>query len=302
MHPKQPLSRIVGTLLLSLLMLLPLAAIASDDSGTKPAPGFWRVDGENNTVWLFGSIHVLTEEHYPLAEPVESAFDDSAYLVVETDTVNLDPQVQQQLMVSTGMLSGGKTLQDVLGDQYERAASLARENGYNLEQMQALKPWLAALVIQVTEFQKLGYTAEHGVDTYFLEKANEGPQSIVELESFRYQLNLFEELDPEIQRAFLMQTLEEIDDAEQQIDRLMSAWESGELDSLEETLMADFDDYPELHDRIITDRNRDWVEQITDYLENGEQDYFVVVGALHMVGDEGVVELLRDAGYTVERQ
>lgn len=302
MVPKRYLSRVTSAFLLSLFLLVPLAAVASDDSDSKPAPSFWQVEGENNTLWLFGSIHVLTEEHYPLAEPVESAFDDSAYLVVETDTVNLDPQVQQQLMLSTGMLSGDQTLQDVLGDQSERAASLARENGYNLEQMQALKPWLAALVIQVTEFQKLGYTAEHGVDTYFLEQASEGPQSIVELESFRYQLNLFDELDPEIQRAFLMQTLEEIDGAEEKIEELVSAWESGELEGLEETLMADFGDYPELYQRIITDRNREWVEQLTGYLEDGEQDYFVVVGALHMVGDEGVVELLRDAGYTVERQ
>lgn len=310
---KQPgrLLRLAGTLLLTTLLALPLGAVArqndaEDDSAnnpaTDPAPSFWRVEGENNTVWLFGSIHVLTEEHYPLADPVESAFDASNYLVVETDTVNLDPQVQQQLMLNTGMLRDGKTLESVLGDQFERAAALASENGYSLQQMQALKPWLAALVIQVNEFQKLGYTAEHGVDTYFLEKATEGPQSIVELESFRYQLSLFEDLAPDTQNAFLMQTLEEIDDAEQQIDDLMSAWESGELDSLEETLMADFDDYPELHDRIITDRNRDWVEKITDYLENGEQDYFVVVGALHMVGEEGVVELLRDAGHTVERQ
>lgn len=302
MIPTRQFFRIASALLLSFFMLLPLAVAASDDSDADPAPSFWRVEGENNTLWLFGSIHVLTEEHYPLAEPVESAFDDSAYLVVETDTVNLDPQVQQQLMVNTGMLPEGQTLQDKLGDQYEQAASLAEENGYSLEQMQALKPWLAALIIQVTEFQKLGYTAEHGVDTYFLEKANEGPQSIVELESFRYQLNLFEELDPEIQRAFLMQTLEEIDQAEQQIDQLMSAWEDGELDGLEETLMADFDDYPELRDRIITDRNHEWVEQLTGYLKDSEQDYFVVVGALHMVGDQGVVELLRDAGYTVERQ
>lgn len=300
------LKNVLGTaaiLLLTTLLALPLSATAREDEAAAPAPSFWKVEGEENTLWLFGSIHVLTEEHYPLAEPVETAFEESAYLVVETDIVNLDPQVQQRMMLNTGMLGEDQTLRDVLGEeQYERAQSLAQENGYDLEQMSALRPWLIALVLQVTEFQKLGYTAEHGVDTYFLERASEGPQSIVELESFKYQLQLFDNLDQDIQNAFLMQTLEEIQDVEEQIEALVEGWESGKLEELEETLMADFDDYPEVYDRVVTQRNRNWLESLTEFLDEGERDYFVVVGALHMVGEEGLVNLLREAGYTVERQ
>lgn len=294
---------IAATLLLTALLAVPLSATAREDEADAPAPSFWKVEGEENTLWLFGSIHVLTEEHYPLAEAVETAFEESAYLVVETDIVNLDPQVQQRMMLNTGMLGEDQTLRDVLGEeQYERAQSLAQENGYDLEQMSALRPWLIALVLQVTEFQKLGYTAEHGVDTYFLERASEGPQSIVELESFKYQLQLFDNLDQDIQNAFLMQTLEEIQDVEEQIEALVEGWESGKLEELEETLMADFNDYPEVYDRVVTQRNRNWLESLSEFLDEGERDYFVVVGALHMVGEEGLVNLLREAGYTVERQ
>ncbi|MEA5444907.1 TraB/GumN family protein [Gammaproteobacteria bacterium AB-CW1] len=284
-----------------LLMLAPLSLLAEDSDLSEAAPSFWKVEGEQNTVWLFGSVHVLTEEHYPLADAVEEAFEQSPYLVVETDIVNIDPQVQQQLMVNAGLLPEGTTLEDVLGEErYKRATELAGANGYDLSQMNMLRPWLLALVLTVTEFERMGYTADHGVETYFLNRAADKHKSIVELETLQFQISLFDELDEETQIDFLMQTLEEIDGMEEQIEALISAWESGSLGELEDALLEDFQDYPEVYERIVTDRNHNWMDDITRFLDEGEQDYFVVVGALHMVGEEGLVNLLRQAGYQIE--
>jgi len=298
--------RAITLLLLAFFLALPLGAEENGDNdkdlGDK-APSFWKVEGEKNTVWLFGTVHVLTEDHYPLADEVEKAFEESAYLVVEVDTVNVDPQVQQQLMVNAGMLPDGVSLEDVLGEEkYARASELASANGYDLNQMAMLRPWLIALALTVEEFSRMGYTAEHGVETYFLNRAEDEHKSIVELESLQFQIGLFDELEESIQVDFLMQTLEEIDTMEAQIEALISAWESGSLDDLEAALMEDFDEYPELYKRIVTDRNHDWIDDLRDMLDNKEKDYFVAVGALHMVGEEGVVELLREKGYTVTKQ
>jgi uncharacterized protein len=291
------------------LMLLLIAALisqplmAENDEASTPAPSFWKAEGENNTVWLFGSVHVLTEDHYPLADNVEQAFEESAYLVVETDVINVDPQVQQQLMISAGMLPDGTTLEDVLGEErYARARTLAQENGYNLDQMEMLRPWLIALVLSITELERMGYTADHGVESYFLNRAGDERKSIVQLETLQFQISLFDDMDQETETAFLMQTLEEIQDLESQMKTLMEAWESGELDKLEETMLADFADYPEVYERIVTERNHNWMNDLKRFLDDSDKDHFVVVGALHMVGDEGVVNLLRDAGYTVSRQ
>lgn len=293
--------RILTALLGIWLIAAPVHADEADLS--ESAPSFWKVEGEENTVWLFGSVHVLTEDHYPLADNVEEAFKASSYLVVETDVINVDPQVQQQMMISAGMLPDGTSLKDVLGEErYARAQTLAQENGYDLEQMEMLRPWLIALVLSLTELERMGYTAGQGVETYFLNRASEEHKSIVELETLQFQISLFDDMERETETAFLMQTLEEIQDLEAQMESLMAAWESGELDELEETMLADFADYPEVYERIVTDRNRDWMDDLTRFLDEGDKDYFVVVGALHLVGDEGVVNLLREEGYTVTRQ
>ncbi|MDQ2069569.1 TraB/GumN family protein [Natronospira bacteriovora] len=285
----------------ALFLAAPL--MAEDVNLSERAPSFWKAEGQDNTVWLFGSVHVLTEDHYPLADKVEEAFEQSAYLVVETDVVNVDPQAQQQLMINAGMLRDGQTLEDVLGEaRWERARSLAADNGYDLEQMAMLRPWLIALVLSVTELERMGYTAAHGVETYFLERAEREQKSIVELETLQFQISLFSDMDRDTEVAFLMQTLEEIQDLEAQMEMLVAAWESGELDKLEETMLADFADYPEVYERVVTRRNHNWMNDLTRFLDEGQQDYFVAVGALHMVGEEGVINLLREAGYRVERQ
>jgi len=301
---KAELSRLIAALLL-LLTFISFPALAAEQEAdlSDEAPSFWKAKGENNTVWLFGSVHVLTENHYPLADKVEAAYDESAYLVVETDIINVDPEVQQQLMVNAGLLPEGTSLKDIMGeDRFERARQMAAENGYSLEQMAMLRPWLIALVLTVNEFEKLGYTAEHGVESYFLQRAKEDRKSIVELETLQYQISLFDDLDEETQIEFLMQTLEEIQTMEAQIEELIAAWESGSLEDLEQSLLDDFEDYPDVYKRIVTDRNHNWMDDLTRFLDQGEQDYFVAVGALHMVGEEGLINLLREAGYTVERQ
>ncbi|MCP1726047.1 uncharacterized protein YbaP (TraB family) [Natronospira proteinivora] len=300
MMKRLSLFKIGLALLLAFTFVAPV--LADDADLSEKAPSFWKVEGENNTVWLFGTVHVLTEDHYPLADEVEEAFEQAQYLVVEIDTVNVDQQVQQQMMINTGMLPDGVSLEDVLGEErYARASELASANGYDLDQMSMLRPWLIALVLTVSEFERMGYTAEHGVESYFLNRAGDEHKSIVELESMQYQLSLFDDLDEEIQVDFLMQTLEEIDDMEAQIEALINAWESGSLEELEAALMDDFSDYPEVYQRIVTDRNHNWMDDLTRILNESDKDHFVAVGALHMVGDEGVVNLLREAGYEVSR-
>jgi len=295
------LFRIGLAIVIAFAIAMPVLAEEADLS--EEAPSFWKVEGENNTVWLFGTVHVLTEDHYPLADEVEEAFRESPYLVVEIDTVNVDPQVQQQMMINAGMLPDGVSLDEVLGEErYARASELAAANGYDLDQMNMLRPWLIALVLTVAEFERMGYTAEHGVESYFLNRAEEERKSITELETMQYQLSLFGDLDEEIQIDFLMQTLEEIDEMETHIEALISAWESGSLEELEDALLEDFADYPEVYQRIVTDRNHNWMDDLSRILDESDKDHFVAVGALHMVGDEGVVKLLREAGYEVTRQ
>ncbi len=287
-------------LVLSLLLCIPLWG-AEDSEG---APSFWRVEGANNTVWLFGTVHFLTEKHYPLADKVEKAFRSSPSLVVEINIALVDEeQLQATMMAHIGMLPGGRNLEALLGEErYARARELAAEREHALDQMKMLPPWMVAFVLTAFELERLGYSAEHGVDAYFLNRAKAEDKRIVELETLEFQMSLFAELDEEMQAAYLMQTLEELASMEEQIEMLIGAWEEGSLDDLEETLLKYFEEYPGLYKSIVTERNHDWNQKLIEILEESDQDHFVAVGALHMVGEKGLNQLLRRAGYTVQQQ
>lgn len=300
---KYRLTTRIATVTLGILLLVPAWAAEETVAPPQKAPSFWKVEGKENVLWLFGSIHLLTESHYPLAEAVEEAFEKSPNLVVEVDVVNADPQALQQLVMTAGMLPAGTTLKDVLGEeQYAQASKLAAASGYDLNNMITMRSWLIAMVLAMAEYAKMGYTPDQGVETYFLTRARNDEKSIVELETLQSQLDIFIELDEKAQVAALMQTLEQLDTMDEQIEEIIDAWESGSLDELEETLLKEFADYPHLYSRLVTDRNREWAKTLSRMLEQSEQDHFVVVGALHMVGKEGVVNLLQKKGYKVTPQ
>ena len=302
-------------LLLLLLLGLALAVppvLAGDDNDedeeASEAPDepvlLWKVEGEEQNVWLYGSVHLLTEDHYPLPDKVNEAFEDSRHLVVETDTLNIDPQVQQELVVNKAMLPADESLEDILGEKdYERAQELLEELGYDIAQLEGVRPWFIALTVSVGALEQLGYTEEYGIETHFLERAEDKGKSVHELESFRQQLEIFDGLSNEMQVRFLMQSLEEAADIEPHIEKLLTAWEEGDLDTLEEVLQESFAEYPELYDRIIADRNEAWIPKIEEFLaREHEQDYFVVVGALHLVGEDSVLRMLEERGYEPQRQ
>lgn len=296
--------------LLGLVLATPpvLAGEENTEEEASEAPDepvlLWKLEGEEQDVWLYGSVHLLTEDHYPLPEKVDDAFEGSRHLVVETDTLNIDPQVQQELVVNKAMLPADRSLEDVMGEEdYARAREILEELGYDIAQLEGVRPWFIALTISVSELQKLGYTEEYGIETHFLERAGDRGLAIHELESFREQLEIFDGLPEEQQVRFLMQSLEEAKDLEPHIETLLNAWEEGDLATLEEVLQESFAEYPELYDRIIVNRNQAWVPQIEEFLEREhEQDYFVIVGALHLVGEDSVLRMLEDRGWEPQRQ
>lgn len=291
----------LATIFLALFLLMPTWVLGQTEA-TK-VPSFWKVEGKENTLWLFGSIHVLTEDHYPLAANVEEAFKASPKLVVEVDVVNTDLLGMQQIMINAGTLPPGTTLRELFGEsRYARASELASASGYSLEQMNTLRPWLVTMMLTMAELGKLGYTPDHGVETYFLNRAAALDKTIVELETVESQLSIFTDMDEKTEIAGLMHTLEQLPTMETEIQSLIKAWEEGSIEELEETLLDEFADYPGLYKRLVTDRNRSWTKDFTQMLNNSEDDHFVMVGALHLVGDQGVVNLLREKGFKITRQ
>lgn len=276
-------------------------SVVRADTQSIPAKSFlWKVESKNNTVYLLGSIHVLQEKNYPLAPTIYNAFNQCGTIMFEVDLGNLSSPMNQLQMLTKGLYINGDTLKSVLSpDRYETAKSLMAERGHNIENFHRMKPWMAATAVTALELQKMGFEGEYGVDRHIFEKAQESKVDIVGLETVEFQLGLFDNLPLKAQENFLLQSLEDLKNVETRIQAMIKAWEGGQVKELED-LLAGMKEYPELYQSLVVTRNHNWLPQIEQRLQK-RGPVFVVVGALHLLGEEGILTALEKKGYRVEQ-
>jgi uncharacterized protein YbaP (TraB family) len=283
-------------LALAWLWLLPVAALA--DSAGHPVT-MWMAEGTANRVYLLGSVHLLREQDHPLPQVIDNVYDDAETLYMELDMDDLDPLLMQSTINRLGMLDEGTTLRDVMGDElYAEAIAVAAELDMPLEMLERTEPWFAAITVEQLALARIGFNPSYGVEMHLLRKATRDGKPILGFESVEQQLAYLDGLSLDAQRDLLMQTLTESAAIREIMDDLILAWRSGDIDYLEQSLLEDVSGYPELYDTIVANRNRLWVDTIDELLEQ-EDDYLVVVGALHLVGEDGVPQLLQQRGVRI---
>ena len=260
----------------------------------------WKVESKENTVYLLGSIHVLQQKNYPLSPTIYNAFNQCGTIMFEVDLGELSSPISQLQLLTKGLYITGDTLKTVLSpDRYEVAKKLMAERGHDIGNFHRMKPWMAATAVTALELQKLGFDGEYGVDRHIFEKAQESKVEIVGLETVEFQIGLFENLPLKVQEYFLLQSLEELKEIDIRIKSMVKAWEDGQVQELEK-LLAGMEEYPELYQSLVLTRNRNWVPKIEQRLQK-RGPVFVVVGALHLLGEEGILAALAKKGYRVEQ-
>lgn len=283
--------------------VLALQSCAQRTTRVEPHNTLWRVESGDDTLYLLGSVHALSKESYPLDPAIETAFDRSDVLVLEiaVDSLASNQKVQMEIM-SRGMMSGNKTLRTVLPDStYSQTAAKLQEMGLGIAILEKFKPWVVAMLIAAGNMQQQGFKAELGIDSYFQQKARAAAKPVIGLESVDFQLGLFDGLSEEEQVAFLQQTLQSDRESPDELLKIVAAWKKGDTKGLESFLLTpSMTDNPSFMSAMVTDRNRRWIPAIEGFLKD-PKTHIVVVGALHLVGSEGVVALLREKGYTVEQ-
>ena len=273
---------------------LPAALAAAD-------PAAWRVQGKSGgELTLLGSMHVLRPSDYPLPPTVNALIDGADNIVMEIDLDDVDG-AQQQLIVQKAMLPQGKVLADVIdADAYRLVTQHMSALGVDVKALEHFEPWFLALTVLDIGMRKLGFQPDRGVEQYVLARARGAGKEIVGLETLEFQIGLFDALPPEQQQAMLEQTLDEIDEGAEVLSKMVAAWRAGELESLRSELLEDFGDFPGLYEKLVTDRNNAWVPKLERLMTDG-QHHLVVVGALHLVGPDNVIELLEERGLKAER-
>ncbi|MBU9713590.1 TraB/GumN family protein [Evansella tamaricis] len=265
---------------------------------------FYKVENDSNTVYLFGSIHVGFKDLYPLHDSIETAFENADFLAVELDITDIDEMEVAQHMLEYGMYRDGQTLQDVIGENsFDTLLGLVTNFGINDEILNMLRPWAAMDLLTSIVVEEAGYSAEYGVDMYFIERAS-GKMDVIPLETLEDQLATYLILSDETQAEELIYTLEHFDDQIQELQNLMSIWQDGDADAILELRYLDEDaseEYQEYMSALGDNRDEKMTEKIEEFLlKDSNETLFVVVGAMHLVGEKSIVGLLLDLGYEVE--
>ena len=262
---------------------------------SKPLP-LWELESSGNRVLLMGSVHFLRPSDYPLRKGM-----DEAYRLADTVTMEIDMSAVNQTatQVSITALSidpKGRSLRDLVGNgNYEKATALAQQLKIPLMMFEQFEPWFAALSITQLRMVQLGFDPAWGIETMLTRKALAENKTLAGLETIEQQLGFLDRLDPDEQSTFLMQSLEDAATVQNDIDAIVDAWTEGNTEELEQFLLDELQDVPNLYDAILVQRNKNWVTPIRALLDE-PGTHLVVVGAMHLIGDDSVLAMLEDAG------
>lgn len=263
----------------------------------------WEVQNNGNTVYLVGSMHLADESFYPLRPEFEEAFAEADYLGVEVDVSKAADEEQQKLVLDLGTYQDGTTLQDhISSETYDKLGEILKKSGLEPNALDAYKPWVVENMLAVLKVSAAGYKSGSGVDLYFVQKAAEQKIPLIELESYESQLSMFNSFSKELQEKTLRTTIDNFDVLDQSAIQMAEMWKMGNDEQLHE-FTNNFSDDAEYNKAMLTDRNIGMADKIDGYLKNGKgEEYFIVIGAAHYLGDHGIVKLLEEKGYKVERK
>ena len=260
----------------------------------------WQASSAHNTVYLVGSIHLASRDLYPLPEQIEQAFRESNVLVVEVDLNRLDRGKFQSLMASDGLYPRTDSLWNhIRPSTRQLVADFCEKHGLNPEGFARMKPWMAALATSLLPVATMQHDFAPGIDKHFLDEAGAGVR-VAPLESAEYQFRVLSGLPEAQQERSLVSAVKNAGESKEDFHKLETFWLEGDAGKLDAYLSASMRDEPEYQKRIFTDRNPHMADRAEQCLKSGER-CFVVVGAGHMVGKDGIVRLLQNRGYKVEQ-
>jgi uncharacterized protein YbaP (TraB family) len=289
---------------MAILKILPrttLFLLILSTSAFAGALPIWELEGTSNRVLLMGSVHFLRASDYPLPNGMTAAYDLADTLVMEIDMDDLDPLLAQTTMMTMGVSQSGRSLREALGEaSYAEASRRAEALGVPFAMFDQFEPWFAALTITQLRMMQMGFDPAWGIETRLTQQAAGDAKTIQGLETLEEQLGFMDRLDEKTQREFLLQSLEDAEILADQVEMIVTAWRAGDTDTMEEIMLEGFEGAPGLEDALLIQRNRNWVRPIQN-MQDQPDNYLVIVGAMHLIGENSVVAMLEDKGIAVRQ-
>lgn len=280
------------------------------DSKESITPLFYKISKKDSNVniYLLGSIHAAQDNIYPLNDTIMKAYKNSDYLAVEVDTVSLTENLELQLELSSKLLYDDETtIKDELGDElYDKMVSFLKEKKSYVKLYDNYRPAFFESLFENIVIADADMDSNAGVDMHFLTLAKEDKKDILEIETAESQYDLLLSNPIELDKMMIDEYVNSYEDAVLEMKNLYESWKSGDIEKLESAFAID-DSLTE-EDKLITDYNKALINDrnyiMTAALEkyiSEDKNVFCVVGVGHLIGDEGIISIMENNGYIVEK-
>lgn len=272
----------------------------------RGALSLFELQGRRSKVYLFGSVHLMKKNMYPLHRAVMQRFEAADNLVVEINTEAIPGRQLQQEFMQRGALPEGSILTDELSPPtLLQVQKVLATRGYGIQAFQHMRPWFFEQSFVAQELLVYGYDPAAGVDSHLMQQAKQSGKPILALETLEQQLDLLSTASAREQDLSLRYTFEllEQESVQKELNRLVVDWLRGDVDRMYRYMSEPLQEYPELKTyitRLLDDRNAQMAKKIRRWLR-GKGSYFVVVGAGHLGGPNGLVKLLEKKGFKAKQ-
>jgi uncharacterized protein YbaP (TraB family) len=258
----------------------------------------WEIKKGSATVYLFGSIHIAKKDMYPFNKTVEDAFLSSNNLVVEADVSDMSKVMKSQSKLIYA--ENDDIYKHLSKEGTEKLDAYSKELGMDMNNLKKMKLWVIESTLEQVQLQKSGYSSDDGVDMYFLNAAKD-KKKILELESIDFQFDLLNSVpDSEQEKSFLADA-KDLKEHDSEFNKIYEAYKLGDEKEMVKLIIQPSKQDSVYYKKMLVDRNIGMASKINGYL-NTNNSYFVVAGLAHFIGDDSVIKLLEEKGYTVTRR
>lgn len=255
----------------------------------------WKISGNGleKPSYLYGTIHLTC--NYKLSDKMANAFAETSQVALEIDMD--DPNMQADMM-KVMMMKDGKTIKSILSEEdYKTLAAFFMENaGMSLDMFNTLKPFAVSAML-ISKLVPCNPPASYEAE--FMKIAKEQQEEVKGLETIEYQMSVFDQIPYEVQLEDLVKMAKEgLEESKSEFQKLNDLYDNEDIEGMMKLMLETDDMTSEFADELLTKRNQNWIPVIEEMSK--ETPTFYGVGAMHLAGDQGVIKLLRKAGFTVE--
>ncbi len=279
------------------IFLMLLGLVFSTQALASPV---FKISKGDNYFYLGGTIHLLSKNDYPLPSAFQSAFDDTTTLVLETDLSHMSSSTMQHILKKEFFYPQHHTVKHyVSSDTYRRLSKSVTKMGLNLEQLARLRagPMMAQIVVFKLKLIGIG---DKGVDTHFLELAqSKKSHQLAYLEPLEMQMKVLASLGKGDEDRYLALALDDLDRVDTMFRQMVREWRNWDESALDQNSLAPMrEGFKPAYKALVIDRNNRWMGSLETFAQTQERE-LVLVGALHLVGPDGLLTKLKARGYTV---